>query len=83
MDLEIAQIAIPAGSRFVGQSLAGSHIRHDMGVIVLAIKRGNEMRVGPSRDDLMEAGDVLIAMGESMGLRRLEEAALGSPAKTS
>lgn len=82
MNLEIAQIAISAGSKFVGQSLAASHIRHDMGVIVLAIKRGEEMRVGPSRDDVMEPGDVLIAMGESSGLRRLEEAALGTPAKT-
>ncbi|HYH01173.1 MAG TPA: potassium channel protein [Terriglobales bacterium] len=83
MDLEIAQIAIAAGSRFVGQSLAESHIRHDMGVIVLAIKRGDEMRVGPSRDDLMEAGDVLIAMGDPSGLRRLEETAHDESARTS
>lgn len=81
MDLEIAQIAIPPGSRFVGQSLAGSHIRHEMGVIVLAIKRGEDMHVGPSRDDVIETGDVLIAMGESSGLRRLEEAAQNVPAK--
>lgn len=75
MDLEIAQIAVSPGSRFVGQSIAESKIRHDMGVIVLAIKRGGQMMVGPSRDDIMQAGDFLITMGDANGLRRLEEAA--------
>jgi voltage-gated potassium channel len=75
MDLEIAQIAISEGSRFVGQSIADSKIRHDMGAIVLAIKRGGQMMVSPSRDDQMAVGDVLIAMGDASGLKRLEEAA--------
>jgi voltage-gated potassium channel len=75
MDLEIAQIAISDASRFVGQSIAESKIRHDMGVIVLAIKRGGQMMVGPSRDDVMQAGDFLISMGDAAGLKRLEDAA--------
>jgi len=75
MDLEIAQIGVGKGSRFVGQSLAGSHVRHDMGAIVLAIKRGDQMMVSPSRDDIMQAGDVLIVMGDANGLHKLEEAA--------
>ncbi len=75
MDLEIAEIEIDAQSRFVGQSLAQSHIRAQLGVIVLAIKRGKEMKVNPSRDDLIEAGDYLIAMGEPASLRKLEAAA--------
>jgi voltage-gated potassium channel len=80
MNLEIAQIAIVDGARFVGQSIAESKIRHDMGIIVLAIKRGGQMMVGPSRDDIMQAGDFLIAMGDASGLRRLEEAAAGKRA---
>ncbi|HET8667005.1 MAG TPA: TrkA C-terminal domain-containing protein, partial [Terriglobales bacterium] len=71
-----AQIAIGEDSRFAGQSIAASHIRHDMGVIVLAIKRGGQMIVGPSKDDIMQAGDFLIAMGDASGLRKLEEEAI-------
>jgi voltage-gated potassium channel len=75
LNLEIAQIYVDDGSRFVGQTLGASRVRHDMGVIVLAIKRGSEMKVGPSRDDTIQAGDYLIAMGEPAGLRRLEQTA--------
>lgn len=77
LDLEIAQIALNKGSRFAGQNLSESRIRHDMGVIVLAIKRGEQMMVGPSRDDVMQSGDVLIVMGDPAGLRKLEEVAAG------
>lgn len=73
-DLEIAQIAIREGSRFAGVSIADSHIRNEMGVIVLTIKRNGEM-ITPTRDDRMQAGDVLIVMGDQNGLRRLEEEA--------
>jgi voltage-gated potassium channel len=73
-DLEIAQIAINEGSRFAGVAIAESHIRNEMGVIILAIKRNGEM-LTPTRDDMMKAGDVLIVMGDQNGLRRLEEEA--------
>jgi voltage-gated potassium channel len=73
-NLEIAQIAITEGSRFTGVSIADSHIRNQMGVIVLAIKRDGDM-ITPNRDDVMKAGDVLIVMGDQNGLRRLEEEA--------
>ncbi|MFB3813710.1 MAG: TrkA family potassium uptake protein [Terriglobales bacterium] len=73
MDLEIAEVEVPEHSRFVGLTLAMSKIRHEMGVIVLAIKHGSEMHVNPSRDDVIHAGDYLIAMGEPAALRRLEQ----------
>jgi voltage-gated potassium channel len=75
LDLEIAQIAVGANSRYAGQSLAESRIRHDLGVIVLAIKRGSDMRLNPARDDVMQAGDFLIAMGQPPALRKMEQEA--------
>jgi voltage-gated potassium channel len=75
LDLEIAEVEVSADSRFVGQSFRESHMRHDMGVIVLAIKRQKEMRFNPMPDDRIQAGDFLIAMGEAAGVRKLEEAA--------
>jgi voltage-gated potassium channel len=73
--LEIAQVHIGEGSVYIGQTLAASKVRHDPGIIVLAIKRGEQMRVNPSKDDVMYADDYLIAMGEPPKLRQLEERA--------
>jgi voltage-gated potassium channel len=73
MDLEIAEIAVPEHSRFAGESLADSRMRHDLGVIVLAIKRGGDMRMNPTHDDVMQVGDYLIVMGEPKALRKLEQ----------
>jgi len=78
MDLEIAEIPVPEGSRFVGQSLAESRLRADYGAIVLAIKRGSEMRMSPASGDTLADGDFMIVMGEPKGLRRLEQAAAGA-----
>jgi voltage-gated potassium channel len=75
VDLEIAEVEVRPGSRFVGQSFRDSRVRADMGVIVLAFKREGRMKFNPLPDDRMQAGDFLIAMGEPAGLRKLEEAA--------
>jgi K+/H+ antiporter YhaU regulatory subunit KhtT len=50
-------------------------MRHEMGLIVLAVKRDGQMQFNPGPDDRINAGDYLIAIGESAGLRKLEEAA--------
>ncbi len=73
--LEIEEIRIGENSRFAGATIEGSRIRQELGVIVLAIKSGQEMRFNPAPEDRIAAGDYLIAMGESGGLRRLEESA--------
>lgn len=75
LDLEIGQILVPPASCFVGQTIGESGIRRKTGVIVLAIKRSDGLHTNPERDDVMQAGDVLIAMGEPASLRKLEEAA--------
>jgi len=76
LPLEIEEVQVQAGSRFAGQTLEGSRIRQEMGVIVLAIKgEGAHMRFNPSPDEIIHQGDHLIAMGEPDGLRRLEQSA--------
>ncbi len=75
VDLEIAEIEVQPGSRYVGQTFRTSKMRSDTGIIVLAIRRNGVMQFNPASDDRIEAGDTLIAMGEAAGLRKLEEAA--------
>jgi voltage-gated potassium channel len=74
--LEIEEIKVGIGARVAGQTLEGSRIRQEMGVIVLAIKgEHTEMRFNPPPDEVIHPADHLIVMGESEGLRRLEESA--------
>jgi len=74
--LEIEEVQVQSGSRFAGQTLEGSRIRQEMGVIVLAIKgEDSQMRFNPPPDEVIHVGDHLIAMGEPVGLRRLEDTA--------
>ncbi len=74
--LEIEEVQVQAGSRVAGQTLEGSRIRQEMGVIVLAIKgEDSHMRFNPPPDEMIHQGDHLIAMGEPEGLRRLEQSA--------
>jgi voltage-gated potassium channel len=74
--LEIEEVQVRPGSRFVGATLEASRIRQEMGVIVLAIKgEDSHMRFNPAPDQVIHSGDHLIAMGEPDGLRRLEDSA--------
>src|SRR5579872_5035529 len=78
MDLEIGEIHITPDSTFAGKTLESSRIRQERGVIVLAIKRSEDMRFNPAPDERIEPGDCLIAMGEPAQLRRLEQTAASS-----
>ena len=75
VDLEIAEVQIRPESRYVGQTFRESKMRHDFGLIVLAVKRDGSMQFNPGPEDRVNACDYLIAIGESAGLRKLEEAA--------
>jgi voltage-gated potassium channel len=78
MDLEIGEIHITPDSMFAGKTLETSRIRQERGVIVLAIKRREDMRFNPAPDERIEPGDCLIAMGEPAQLRELEHTAATS-----
>jgi voltage-gated potassium channel len=74
LDLEMDEIPVPSGSRLAETTIASSGIRQQTGVIVLAIHRPNGMRFNPEPDDVIHAGDALIAMGDPAKLRLLERA---------
>lgn len=76
IDLEIGEVRVEADSAFAGKTVETSRIRQERGVIILAIKREPEgMRFNPLPEDRIEAGDLLIAMGEPAQLRQLQRLA--------
>jgi voltage-gated potassium channel len=74
LDVGIEQVRVPANSEFVSKSLLEMHIRRELGVIVLAIRKPDgRMLFNPPAEAAIEGGDHLIVMGEANDLRRLEQ----------
>jgi voltage-gated potassium channel len=77
LNLQIEEIAIAESSSLSNVTLQTSGIRQDMNVIVLAVKKADGTMVfNPTSDARIGAGDCLIAMGEPLNLKKLEQAAL-------
>lgn len=76
LELAMEEIPIAGGSRLVGQSLVAANLRHEFGVIVVGIQRGDKtMEFNPEPDASMYAGDKLVVLGSPESLKRLEQAA--------
>jgi voltage-gated potassium channel len=77
-DLQIEETQISPRSPLAGTMLQDSRLRQDFGVIVVAIKKASgKMVFNPSPDMVLEAGDILIAIGDREHLDRLEALANG------
>lgn len=77
IDLQIEEITIQEGSDLVGNSLDYCGIGRDLGIIVVAIKeKSGEMKFNPTFRTIIEAGDTLIAVGETSKLEILENMAV-------
>jgi len=73
LDLEIEQVRVSDACSVVSKTLEESRLRQTLGVIVLAVmKPDGEMQFNPAGGMTIEAGDVLIAMGERSKLKQME-----------
>ncbi len=80
LDAGIEQVRVDDRCAFAGQSLEEMQVRRELGVIVLAIRKGSgEMHFNPPADATIRPGDHLIVMGKPEGLRKLEQLLMGTP----
>lgn len=76
LDLQMEEITIREGSRLVGLTLDECGIGRELGIIVVAIRRGTgEMKFNPTFRSTIQSEDTLIALGEISKLKVLEEMA--------
>jgi voltage-gated potassium channel len=76
LEIQIEEVQIAAGSRLVGVVLKDSQIRQQFGVIIVAIKKGTgKMIFNPPGESVLEAGDILIVLGNVTQLDQLEKMA--------
>lgn len=69
--LSIVEITAPKA--LVGKSLAETNLRAKYEVNVVAIKRDEELIVPPLPDEKIKPGDILIFVGHTKGIQKLEE----------
>lgn len=63
---------IEALNEWQDKSLRELRLRSKYGINVMAIKKGDEINLAPSADDLIDAKDVLVAIGSAQDLSTLE-----------
>lgn len=74
LELQLEEVGVPPHSPCEGVTLRDSGLREQLGVIVVAIKRASgKMIFNPPADERIEAGDRLVALGEAMRLKELEQ----------
>ena len=72
-DISIEQVRVSESSEVVSKTIREMQLRRNMGVIVMAIRRGDGgMLFNPPADTAVEAGDFLIVMGRQDDLTTLE-----------
>lgn len=78
LELQIEEIDIAADSVLAGRNLVDSGIRQSMGIIIVGIKQPNgHMLFNPPPATVIDAGSVLITLGERTAFSQLEKIARG------
>lgn len=71
LELRMEEISVCDGSPIIGKSLEESEIRHEFGLIIVAVKKDSgKMMFNPLANYVIEKGDKLIAMGEDDNVSR-------------
>jgi voltage-gated potassium channel len=77
--LSFEQVLVEDGSPLVQQVLRETPIRAELDIVIISIRHANgDSMFNPSGDTVIEAGDILIAIGKVEALSRLNEMALNN-----
>ena len=77
-DLQMEEIQIQEGSELIGKDLVTSQIRPRFNLIIIAIgKKSGTMTFNPGPMEMLEQGDVLVAVGKHANFEQLSGIACG------
>lgn len=72
LQFRLSELVVPTGSPVAGRSLRDAHLRDATGALVLAVRSPDGLfRTNPDPAEVMEAGEVLIAIGTEVQLAAL------------
>lgn len=72
MEMSLVEATVGENSRMKGQSIAESKLRSDYGVVIVAIRRDEQMLFNPGPQESIFAGDVLVLMGHDEKLAQTQ-----------
>ncbi len=72
LELQMEEIPVVAESELVGKTLLQSELRKKLRLIIVGIKHNKEMIFNPDANTVIEAGHILIALGEYPDIKKLE-----------
>ena len=73
LGLLMEEVKVRPGSGLVGKNLIESRLRQDFGIIIVAIKKSvNQMIFNPAPSETLDAGDVIVAIGQRDDLKRMD-----------
>lgn len=75
----IVRATVVDDSRFAGRTLGDINLETETGVRVIAIRRGGEWLLDPTRETRLEAGDVVLVRGPEENLPPVYESITGEP----
>jgi CPA2 family monovalent cation:H+ antiporter-2 len=76
--MHVERIVLGATAPAVGQTLADTGLRSKTGALVLAVRRGESDLATPEADFLLEAGDVLVVVGQPQQLKNAQQLLTGA-----
>lgn len=78
VNIELEEVLLGSGSSLTGTDLKNSGLREKYNILLLAIKRNEEIILNPMPDETFNPGDLLIVCGTAESLAKLEVDALGA-----
>ncbi len=75
----IHSVRIEAGSAVAEKTIRELDLRKNYGVTVIGVKRGQSFLANPTADEKIEAGDIIVLLGEAREIEMLERMSSASP----
>ena len=70
---EYGILEVPAPKSWIGKSLKELNVRAKLGVNIIAVESGKKTNVSPSADYRIQAGDILVVLGENFALEAVQK----------
>ncbi len=72
--LSIEELIVPSGCKLAGKTLIESNLKKDYSITLIGIKQpGKSITIAPEPDTVLEEADILVLIGPTDGLKRLEK----------
>ena len=66
-------LEVPAPKSWVGKTLKELNVRAKLGVNIIAVENGKVTNVSPSADYLIQAGDIMVVLGDNYSLEAVQK----------